>query len=170
MLICVIEALIFIHWVIIIQIIIGSILGRIAHDRILSCQNSNLYIIYDIVPDIDIVVPISTFFFDIFITKTSILTLFFDIDAGKKTSISGTIFQKRQSLPPDIEVNIDVLRRYQRKQTSISGTIFQNDSPCHPISTFLRRYRYRYRCSKIHVQTSVLFLTDIDENAIYQMC
>jgi hypothetical protein len=76
--------LIFIHWAIIIQIIVGSILGKIAHDRTRSCQNSNLYIIYDIVPDIYIVVPILTSSFDIVLTKKRISTFFFDIDVKKR--------------------------------------------------------------------------------------
>jgi hypothetical protein len=131
--ICVIEALIFIHWAIIIQIIVGSISGRIMHDRTRSCQNSNLYIIYDIVPDINIVVLISTFSFDIVITKTSISTFFFDIDVKKRR------YRARQSQndPPchpiskSIStscVDIDVKkRRYrvQRSKTTLLATRYR---------------------------------------------
>jgi hypothetical protein len=46
---------ILIHWVFIIQIIVGGLAGGRVHDRILSChkhQKSKLCIVPDIIPDI----------------------------------------------------------------------------------------------------------------------
>ncbi len=55
-----------------------SILGRIVHDRTLSCQNSKLYIIHYIIPYI--IVALSTFSFNTVITKKSISTFCFEIN------------------------------------------------------------------------------------------